>query len=317
MKKISIVIPVYNEEKVLEELYRRLVKVMDSLNYEFEVIMVDDGSKDNSLRILEDFCQRDKRFKLISFSRNFGHQTAVSAGIDFTSGDAVIVMDADLQDPPEVLPNFIAKWEEGYDVVYAIRTKRKEGFLKRMAYAAFYRILRYISDIEIPLDSGDFSIMDKKIVDLLKKMPERNRFVRGIRSWLGFRQIGLAYERDPRFAGETKYTFKKLLKLAFDGIVSFSKVPLQFASLMGFIVSAFAIIYGIGTFFQKILTDTTVPGYTTTIIMITFIGGIQLITIGIIGEYIARIYDEVKQRPHYIIKELKGFDVKQDIVVKQ
>jgi len=305
---ISVVIPVYNEELILDKLYERLTSVLDTIDRNFEVILVDDGSRDNSPEIMKRLHDRDPRIKVIRFSRNFGHQIAISAGINFVNGDVCIIMDADLQDPPEVLPQFLEKWREGYDVIYAIRTKRKENIFKRASYAVFYRILSSISNIEIPLDSGDFCVMDRKIVNILNRMPERNRFVRGIRSWLGFKQIGLPYERDKRFAGEVKYTFRKLLRLAFDGVISFSFVPLKMASLFGFAVSLFAFIYAIATLFQKLFTDTTVPGYTTIIIMVCFFGGVQLITIGILGEYVSRIFDEVKKRPLYIVNDLIGFD---------
>ena len=217
-------------------------------------------------------------------------------------------MDGDLQDPPEVLSIFIEKWQEGWDVVYAVRKKRKENFFKRVAYAIFYRILNKISNIDIPLDSGDFSVIDRKIVNLLKAMPERNRFVRGIRTWVGFKQIGVDYERDRRFAGKPKYTFKRLVKLALDGVISFSYFPLQMARSLGFIVSGVSLVGAVLTLCQRLFTDTTVPGYATTVISILFLGGIQLITIGILGEYIGRIYDEVKQRPLYIFQELIGFE---------
>lgn len=310
MKEVSysIVIPIYNEEENLSELYSRLTAVMFSLQEPYEVILVDDGSRDNSLNIMREMHQRDERINIISLSRNFGHQIAISAGIEHASGKAVIVMDGDLQDPPEVLPQFIQKWKEGWDVVYAVRRKRKENLFKRTAYAIFYRLLKKISSIDIPLDSGDFSIMDRKIVDILKSIPERTRFVRGIRTWIGFKQMGLEYERDKRFAGEAKYNFKKLVKLALDGLISFSYVPLKLAVSFGFVISGVSFLGAIATLFQRLFTDTTVPGYATTVISILFLGGIQLITIGILGEYIGRIYDEVKQRPLYIIQEIIGFD---------
>lgn len=305
---LSIVIPVYNEEQVLEILYDRLCSVLDKINKNFEVILVDDGSHDSSPLIMQKLHEKDPRFKIVRFSRNFGHQIAISAGLNFISGEVIAIMDADLQDPPEVLPQFLEKWKEGYHVIYAIRTKRKENFLKRAAYALFYRVLSRISHIEIPLDSGDFCVMDRKIVKILNKMPERNRFVRGIRSWIGFKQTGLSYERDKRYAGEAKYTFRKLLRLAFDGVVSFSFVPLKMASLFGFAVSVFAFFYAVATLFQKLFTTTTVPGYTTIIILVCFFGGVQLMTIGILGEYLGRIFDEVKKRPLYLVDEMIGFD---------
>lgn len=310
--KLSLVIPVFNEEKNLLELYDRITKVVAALKTPCQIIFVDDGSQDNSIKILQHLCEQDPRVQVILFSRNFGHQIAVTAGLHHASGDSVVIMDSDLQDPPEVIPLFIQKWQEGYEVVYGIRKKRKEHFFLRFLYALFYRMLRTVSTIEIPLDSGDFCLMDKKIVKLLNAIPERNRFVRGIRSWVGFNQIGIPYERGQRFGGHSKYSLSKLIKLALDGFVSFSYAPLRIASYVGFSVSAFSLIYGVGTFFQKIFTNTTVPGYTTTIIMICFLGGVQLIAIGIIGEYLGRIYDEVKNRPLYVVRGMLGFTVEKD-----
>jgi len=300
--ELSVVLPVYNEEAILPRLFERLVSSLPQVAEEYEVLLVDDGSTDRSLEMLRDMHQSDPRYKYLSFSRNFGHQTAISAGLREVRGQVVAVMDADLQDPPEVLPSFIDKLKEGYEVVYAIRTQRKESPWKRGLYSAFYRILHFLSDIPIPLDAGDFCVMDRKVVDLVNGLPEKNRFVRGIRSWVGFRQTGMAYERHARQAGEPKYTFRKLLKLAFDGIISFSFMPLRLATMAGFCVSAFAFLYALFTLFQRLFL-TTVPGYSTIVILICFIGGVQLITVGILGEYMGRIYDEVKNRPLYILKE--------------
>ncbi|MFA5776395.1 MAG: glycosyltransferase family 2 protein [Patescibacteria group bacterium] len=314
-KKISIVIPCYNEEEVLDQLFKRVTKSAESWKKEWEAVCVDDGSKDSTWHKLKTQSEKDPRWKALSFSRNFGHQTAISCGLYHAHGDAVIVMDADLQDPPEELHRYISKWEEGYDVVYAIRTKRKEGLFKRLGYKAFYRILSKLVDFNIPLDSGDFSLMDKKVVEVLRNMPERNRFVRGLRAWSGFKQVGLEYERSERLAGETKYPFKKLLKLAFDGVFSFSTIPLTMASYFGLVVSGLALIGAIFTLLQKLFSNSfakiglgPVPGYATTLISILFLGGIQLIFLGIIGSYLSRIYDEVKGRPHWIIREKVGLD---------
>jgi len=312
---LSVVIHVYNEEKLLHALYERLTRALEAIGETWEVVFIDDGSRDRSLEILREIQQKDPRYRYLSFARNFGHQTAISAGMQFARGQAVVIMDADLQDPPEELGRFIDKWREGYEVVYAIRRKRKESWLKRMAYAAFYRLLAVISDIPIPLDSGDFCVMDRKVVDLLNCMPERNRFVRGIRSWVGFNQIGVEYERAARYAGETKYTLRRLFKLAFDGMVSFSTVPLKLASFLGFFVSGLAVIGIIFTFAQRVFSDlfaslglAPVPGYATTVITMLFLGGGQLICLGIIGEDLGRIHDEVKQRPLYILREAGGFE---------
>lgn len=311
-KKISIVLPCYNEEAVLPLFFKRLIKATKSWEHDYNVFCIDDGSEDKTLQLLLQQNTKDDRWKVISFSRNFGHQTAISCGIHHADGDAVIVMDVDLQDPPEELHRYIKKWEEGFDVVYAIRKKRKEIHIKRVCYWAFYRILGYLVTFNIPLDSGDFSLMDRKVVNALKSMPEKNKFVRGLRAWSGFKQIGLEYERQVRAGGETKYPFKKLMKLAFDGIFSFSTVPLTIASSLGIWVSIAALIMVVFTLFQRIFTPFftsiglgPVPGFATIVISILFLGGVQLIFLGIIGNYLSRIYDEVKNRPEWIIKESK------------
>lgn len=312
-QRISLVVPCYNEQKVLPELFRRLTNISENWNVEWEVICVDDGSTDNTLDLLYKQHQNDPRWLAISFSRNFGHQKAVSAGLLHATGDAVVVIDADLQDPPEEIQRFIDKWREGYDVVYGIRQKRKEGLIKRINYWAFYRTISKIVDFKFPLDSGDFCIMDRKVVDVLNSMPERNRFVRGLRAWTGFKQIGLIYERQARTLGESKYNFRKLFRLALDGIFSFSTVPLTIATYLGLWVSALSLIGIIFTFLQRIFQSFfesigigPVPGFATIVISILFLGGIQLIFLGIIGQYLGRIYDEVKRRPSWIIKESIG-----------
>jgi len=304
----SIVIPIYNEEETIPELVRRLTAVMDTLGHPTEVIVIDDGSRDATFRLLQEAHGRDPRLKVIRFSRNFGHQVAISAGIDHASGDAIMVMDGDLQDPPELLPEFLRKREEGYDVVYAVRRKRKEPLPKRLAYFTFYRLLQRVAAIDIPLDSGDFSLIDRRVADALRAMPERHRFVRGIRSWTGFRQAGLEYERDRRFGGEVKYTAAKLLKLALDGVFSFSYVPLRLASYVGLTISLISFAMALFYFLQKLLVGIDTKGWASTIIIVLFLGGVQLLTVGIIGEYIGRIYDEVKQRPLYVISERLGFE---------
>jgi len=308
MKTISIVIPCYNEEQVLPELFKRLTAVVNKWSYEVEIICINDGSTDNTWKLLKDQAKKDKRWKVISFSRNFGHQTAVSCGLTYTKGDAVFIIDADLQDPPEVLENFLNKWKQGYDVVYAVRKARKESPLKKLSYWVFYRVLSKLSDLKIPLDSGDFSLIDRKVVNVINSLPERNRFVRGLRAWAGFKQIGLEYERQARFAGETKYPFKKLLKLATDGIVSFSSTPLIISAYIGMLVSCLAFFGVIFAILQRIFSSFfisigigPIAGYSTTIMAIMFLGGIQLIFLGVIGLYLGRIYDEVKQRPNWVI----------------
>ncbi|MCC7162855.1 MAG: glycosyltransferase family 2 protein [Anaerolineae bacterium] len=301
---LSVVIPVCNEQENLEELYGRLTRALESVEPDFEILFVDDGSRDRSLGILTRMAQNDVRVSVIAFARNFGHQAAISAGLDQARGNAVVVMDADLQDPPEVLGQFIAKWREGNDVVYAIRGQRKEGWVLRTCYAAFYRLLQRVANIEIPLDAGDFCIMDRRVVDLLVNMPERNRFVRGIRSWVGLRQIGLKYDRAARFGGATKYSYSRLVALALDGLVSFSYVPLRVISMAGIGVSIISILLAIIYAIQKVFWGLSPPGFPTTIVAIFFLAGIQLITIGLIGEYVGRIFEEVKRRPMYVVRQV-------------
>lgn len=316
---LSIVIPVFNEEETIPKLYERLVGASSEWGMPFEVILIDDGSRDKTLSLLRALNEQDARFRFISFSRNFGHQTAVSAGLRYAKGDVIAVMDADLQDPPEELHRFLEKWQEGYHVIYGIRTKRKENLLKRSAYHMFYRILAWCSSIEIPLDSGDFCVMDRAIVDWLNLMPERNRFVRGLRSWIGYQQIGIPYERHQRIAGEVKYTFRKLLRLAFDGIINFSYRPLQISGAFGLLVCLisfagilFILIHRIIGFELFGYSPQDVPGFTSLILAILFIGGVQLLTMGLFGEYLGRVFDEVKKRPLYIVKEQGGFEGQND-----
>jgi dolichol-phosphate mannosyltransferase len=312
---ISVVVPCYNEVQVLGRLYSRLTVAAESWDQPFEVVVVDDGSDEATWQGLVEIHRRDPRWKLVRFSRNFGHQTAVSAGIRYASGDAVIVIDADLQDPPEQLHRFITKWHDGYDVVYGVRSKRKEHLTKRLCYSVFYRCLARLSQTPIPLDSGDFCLMDRKVVRLLTAMPERNRFVRGLRAWTGFRQVGIEYERDARAAGHPQYTFPKLVRLAIDGIFSFSTTPLRLATFLGLVLSLLAVAGAVFSLFQRLFAEWfasiglgPVPGYATIVISLLLLGGMQLICLGAIGEYIARIYDEVKQRPLWIVREAFGFD---------
>lgn len=301
---LSVVIPVYNEEANLPALYQRLTSVLDETGLRYEMVFVDDGSRDASRALLRELAAQDQRVAAIELARNFGHQVAISAGLDYARGDGVIVMDADLQDPPEVLPQFIAKWREGHDVVYAIRAQRKEHWLKRTAYAGFYRLLQRVAQIEIPLDAGDFCIMDRRVVELLAAMPERNRFVRGIRSWVGLDQVGLAYERHARNAGEPKYTFSRLVYLALDGLVSFSYIPLRVITLLGFSVSLLSILLAVFYTVKKLLYGLNPPGFATLIVSIFLLAGMQLITTGVIGEYVGRIFEEVKRRPLYIVRQI-------------
>jgi glycosyltransferase involved in cell wall biosynthesis len=303
---ISVVIPVFNEQENLTTLYDRVTSVLTPFEPSYEIIFVDDGSRDRSLELLHGFEARDRRVTIMELARNFGHQVAISAGLDHARGQGVIIMDADMQDPPEVLPQFIAKWREGHDVVYAIREHRKEGWLKRTGYNLFYRLLQRIANIRIPLDAGDFCIMDRRVVDLLNGMPERNRFVRGIRSWVGLDQVGLAYERQARYAGETKYTFRRLLYLALDGLVSFSYVPLRMISILGLGVSVMSFLLAVFYLIKKLTSGLSPPGFATLIVAVFFLAGIQLITIGVIGEYVGRIFEEVKHRPLYVLRRVTG-----------
>jgi polyisoprenyl-phosphate glycosyltransferase len=306
---VTIVIPVYNEAEVLPTLYDRLTRVLEGLVESYEIIFVNDGSQDDSALFLRDFQARDARVKFLNFSRNFGHQIAITAGLDYSSGQAVVVMDADLQDPPEVIPQLIKQWRKGYDIVFAVRAKRQgEGFFKRATAAIFYRLFRCMTATEIPLDAGDFRLMSQRAVEALQSIRERNRFIRGLAGWIGFRQTSVTYVRDVRQAGETKYPLKKMLRFALNGLMSFSLVPLQLASYLGFLISSigfFYIVYAIGL---KLFTDRVVLGWTSVMVAVLFLGGVQLVSLGIIGEYIGRIYEEVKQRPLYVVDEAKGFE---------
>jgi polyisoprenyl-phosphate glycosyltransferase len=276
---------------------------------------VDDGSRDNTLDVAEELAGRDPRWKVVSLSRNFGHQPAVTAGLHFARGDIVAIIDADLQDPPEELPRFFAKCREGFDVVYAIRTKRKEGLFKRAAYKVYYRLLASLANIEIPLDSGDFCVMSRRVVDALNALPERNRFLRGLRSWLGFRQTGLAYERHARAAGAPKYTFRKLLNLALDGIMNFSSRPLRLIAVGGFLLAALAVVLAVFVFVQYV-ADWTILGYNprqqrgwaSLMLAILFLAGAQLFSLGILGEYVGRLFEEIKGRPVFLVKHTVNLD---------
>ena len=306
MKKpvLSVVVPVYNEEVVVFESYKRLKEVLESLHEAYELIFVNDGSRDATPDIVRSICEADSTVHFIDFARNFGHQTAITAGMDYASGEAVVVIDADLQDPPEVIPAMIAKWREGYDVVYGKRAERKgETLFKRFTSAAFYRVLQKLTDVDIPVDTGDFRLIDRKVCDALKLVKERNRYIRGIISWLGFRQTGVEFVRDKRFAGETKYPFKKMLRFAFDGITSFSVRPLKLSSYVGGIVSFVGFIYLLVVMYEKLFTNLTVTGWTSMMAVSLFFNGVVLMMLGIIGEYIGRIYDEAKGRPLYVVRE--------------
>lgn len=306
---ISIVAPVYNEEVVLPELYRRVATVMDSTGESWELVLVDDGSRDGSAAQIAQLHEQDGRVKGVSFSRNFGFQIAATAGLDHASGDAVILTDADLQDPPEVYPEMIAKWREGYDVVYGIRASREgETWFKLFTAKLFYRLIYRITSINIPLDTGDFRLMDRRVVDAITRMPERNRFLRGMVPWVGFRQTGIEYHRASRYAGESKFnSVRRMLPFAVDAITSFSYLPLQLAMILGFIIAALS---GVAIFVVILLRllgpGTPLGGQATTLVAVLFLGGVQLICLGIVGEYLGRIYDEVKGRPMYLIQQAWG-----------
>lgn len=315
----SVVVPIWNEEQTISELYKRVVDSMDTLTAArgetWELICVNDGSRDSSLSLLLELRARDPRVKVIDLSRNFGHQVAITAGADFAEGDAVIVMDADLQDPPDVVLRMIEKWREGYDVVYAQRrTREGETKFKLWTASAFYRVLRSITDVNIPVDTGDFRLMDRRVVLVMRKLREKHRFMRGLSSWVGFNQIGVEYDRAERYAGETKYPLRKMLRLAIAAITSFSFLPLQLATYAGFILAGISLIGIIVTIVLRLSGSLAFVGQATTLVAVLFLGGIQLIFLGVIGEYIGRIYDEAKDRPLYVVNHAHGFIGDQDAI---
>jgi polyisoprenyl-phosphate glycosyltransferase len=308
-QRISVVVPAYNEELVINETHKRLNDALSSIAADYEIIYVNDGSRDKTIEILKEIGAKDSHVRILNFSRNFGHQVAVTAGIQHATGDAVVLIDADLQDPPELIKEFVRKWQEGYDVVYAIRKSRAgETWFKKFTAAIYYRTLRKLIDIEIPLDTGDFRLMSRKVVDSLNAMPERHRFIRGLVSWVGFKQIGVEYERQERFAGETKYPLKKMIKFALDGITAFSYKPLQLASWLGVYAALIGFVGILAIIALKFLTEVTVQGWSSLMVVVLFIGGVQLGILGIMGEYLGRIYDEVRGRPLYLLQERIGFD---------
>ena len=304
----SVVVPIYFEEEVLPDTYRRITQVMDGLGEPWELICVNDGSQDRSLPMLLDMRAQDPRVKIVDFSRNFGHQVAITAGTDFADGDAVIIIDADLQDPPEVIPDLVAKWREGYEVVYARRAERVgETAFKLWTARLFYRLLRRVSDVDIPLDTGDFRLMDRRVVLAMRELREKHRFMRGLSSWVGFKQIGVDYRRLERFAGETKYPLRKMLRLTGDAITSFSYLPLRLSTGFGFFLAILSLIGIAITIGLRLSGNNAFFGQATTLVAVLLLGGIQLIFLGILGEYLGRIYDEVKGRPLYVISKVYGF----------
>jgi dolichol-phosphate mannosyltransferase len=305
---LSVIVPCKNEEVVLLESNRRLMQALEELKMPFEVVYVDDGSTDSTSLRLRELQAADSRLRVVVLSRNFGHQLAITAGLQHASGDAVVVIDADLQDPPEVIAEFVAQWRNGFDVVYGIRTERMgETAFKRSTAKLFYWIIRRLSDVEIPSDTGDFRLMDRKVVDAFLAMPERDRFVRGMVSWIGYRQAAVPYRRAARQSGKTKYPLLKMLRLAIDGIASFSIVPLRLATVFGFASSGVALVFILYALFFRLFTNNWVPGWTTIFVAVLFMGGAQLICLGIIGEYLGRLYGEAKRRPLYLVRERLGF----------
>lgn len=310
LPKYSFIVPIYNEEEIIAELYHRLSAVMNRMDGLVELILINDGSRDRSLQLLRDLHQKDLRICYLSFARNFGHQIAVTAGLNFARGQVIVILDADLQDPPELIPDMVEKWRQGYQVVYAQRTQRlKEGWFKRFTAYCFYRILKKLADVEIPIDTGDFCLMDRQIVDILNSMPERTRYIRGLRSWVGFQQTAIRFERNPRFAGEVKYTFSKSLALAINGLVSFSIVPLRLSTYLGLVAAAAAIFMALLVLYWRLFVPhSPLTGFTIILMAIFFLGSVQLVSVGILGEYIGRIYEEVKARPLYTLAEVGGFE---------
>jgi len=313
----SVIAPIYNEAETIAELYRRVSAVMDSTNESWELILVDDGSQDGSNEIIRDLADQDARVRPVIFARNFGHQIAVTAGLDYSRGDAVTIIDADLQDPPEVILDLIAKWREGYEVVFAVRAEREgEGWFKLWTASLFYRMILRITDVKIPLDTGDFRLMDRKVVNVINNMRERHRFLRGMSAWIGFRQTGVPYRRAARYAGETKYPFKKMLKLALNAITGFSYFPLQLATYLGFGAAGISIIMIPVVILLRSFTRTELLGQASTLVAVLFLGGVQLISLGILGEYLGRIYDEVRGRPLYIVSYVPEEETEEEPILK-
>ncbi|HEX6305204.1 MAG TPA: glycosyltransferase family 2 protein [Anaerolineales bacterium] len=300
----SIIAPIYNEVVNLPELYRRVSEVMNSTGEFWELILVDDGSTDGSTDLIRQYAEQDPHVRPVIFARNFGHQIAVTAGLDYSRGEAVVIIDSDLQDPPEVILDLIGKWREGYEIVYAVREEREgESWFKLFTAGLFYRLIYRITDVDIPLDTGDFRLLDRNVVSVLNQMRERHRFLRGMSAWVGFRQVGVPYRRAARFAGETKYPFRKMLRLAITAITGFSYFPLQLATVIGFISAGISILTIPVVIAMRLAGNQAFFGQATTLIAVLFLGGVQLISLGILGEYVGRLYDEAKGRPLYIVRE--------------
>ncbi|HYV47095.1 MAG TPA: glycosyltransferase family 2 protein [Myxococcaceae bacterium] len=304
MTTCSVVVPLYNEEAVLPELYRRVAGVLKGAAVSYELVLVNDGSKDGTWALMKQLREQDPCVTLLNLSRNFGHQIAITAGIEHAAGDTVVIMDADLQDPPEVILEMLARWREGFDVVYGVRTRRRgDGWFKRATASLFYRVVRMATRVDIPVDTGDFRLISRRAVEHLKRLRETNRFVRGLVAWLGFRQVGLTYERAPRYAGQTKYPLGKMLRFAADAVASFSVAPLRLASSLGFLVSFGSFAYAAFAIYAKVWLGRTLQGWASLIVAVAFLGGVQLLCLGIVGEYLGRVYDEVKGRPLYVVQD--------------
>jgi len=305
----TVIIPVYNERESLPECHRRVSAVMEAVGEPYELLFINDGSKDGSLEILRGICAADKNSLCVSFSRNFGHMNAITAGMDFARGDAVLVIDADLQDPPELFPEMIARWKEGFEVVYGKRVERKgESAFKKASAALYYRFLKSMTNVDMPLDTGEFRLIDRKVCDAIKRIKEKNKYMRGLVSWVGFRQTGVEYVRAERFAGETKYPLSKMIKLAADGITAFSYKPLKLAATLGVVISLCSFVYLIVVLIQRLAWHSTAVGWASTVAIMLFFQGVVLIVLGVIGEYIGRIFEEIKDRPAYLVSEAINMD---------
>ncbi len=305
--EISIVVPLYCEASNIDYLFKRLETVLDRLGATYEIICIDDGSSDNTVQVLQDHRRRNPHIKIVALSRNFGKELALTAGIDYASGAAVVPIDADLQDPPELIEVLVAKWREGYDVVYAKRRSREgETWLKRMTANSFYRVMERMSKVPIPRDTGDFRLLDRRVVEVIKQLPERTRFMKGLFAWVGYRQIEVMYDREPRYSGETKWNYWRLWNFAIDGIASFSLAPLRMWSYVGIGFAVISFLYGSFLFLRTLVSGTDVPGYASLMVAVLFLGGVQMVSLGILGEYLGRVYEEVKGRPLYLVRDAYG-----------
>jgi len=312
--ELSVVVPVYNEEQNLDYLFERLISVLNRLNMTYEIVCVNDGSKDNTIERLIEHHQQNPAIKVVNLSRNYGKEIALSAGLDYTTGDAVVPIDADLQDPPELIAELVAKWREGYDVVLATRRSRQgESWAKRFTANAFYQIIDRISHVPIPRDTGDFRLIDRRVVDAIKQLPERNRFMKGLFAWVGFKQTSILYDRPSRYKGETTWNYWRLWNFALDGITSFSFIPLKVWSYIGLLVAIPAFFYASFLVIRTVLFGVDLPGYASIMVAVLFLGGVQLVSLGVLGEYLGRVYEEVKGRPLYLVRESYGFDSTQSV----